>query len=273
VNLLRDNSGAIKASSSFVVEDTHGDDFSVSTGDELTVLEVFPDRELAVLQKGEGCFTQTAWVPTRLFNAKEVHETDPFQSETAALRDQEARLASDADSQVELAINAAFAANTHLSRTKSPCTSLYVSLFDGLASSRSDCNSALEATMALVNEAVPGTRFIISVDGQPFGAEQKHRDAQREWHQHEIEKIDLELALQGISADDRQRLERARRAAESKRDSISNLPVVQLGNLHAEFAGVRACFKKNSVFAYSGLADRMGLGHASENMAKCTAGY
>ena len=277
---LPDRGEVVLAQRSVCVQDEHGREFNVSIGDELTVFEIFTDRELAVVQKGAGPSTQCAWVPTSLFvpigpearNAENEAGTVSV-AEKEALRVQEKILAADADSRVQRSVNAAFDEKTYLPRPSLPCTAVHVGLFHGLASNRDDCHSAIEAATLLVQSVVPTAHFIISVDGQPFGNEHKYRDALRELHQKEIIKIDLELSIQSIDAQKRDCLQRARAAAELKRDAVSNLPPVELGMLHAEFAGVRACFKKNSDFAYRGLCDRMGLGHAFENIAKCAAGY
>lgn len=291
--LARDVGQLFKAERSLVTKDELGRDFSIKPGDELRVLSVFPDREFVVLQKRDGGpATQCAYVPASVFvrpmltdcalceaggtggEGESVQAAAADKLAETIARDDALRAAA-ADARVELSVLAELSANSHLPQPRAPRTSAYVGLFDGLASSRSDCDAALHATTAMIRSILPETavQVIVSCDGQPFSEEMKFRDLIRQRHQENVTRANLELGLHGHSAEAHVRLEQTRRDAEAKRDAVSDLPPVELGNLHALFAGVRACFKKNGDFAFRGLAERMGLGHAYENMAKCSSGY
>ena len=202
-----------------------------------------------------------------------IESADPTTVEERILFDEEIRRATAADKAVVSAVNEALLQNAYLPRSKTPCSSQIVGIFDGLASCRIDCNGALNQCIDLVRTVDPNAQVLYSVDGQPFGAEQKFRDSQRQRHQTEIDKINFELTLDGLSSDERERLNHTRTCAEAKRDAVSDLCPVELGTLHTEFAGLRALFKMYSDSAYRGLCDRMGLGHAFENIASCSSGY
>ena len=121
------------------MQDSFGCNFDIKSGDNLIVLESYPGRDLAIIQKGEGISLQTAWVETAVFIPKNsgislqrpyslptfshMDSADTTTVEDKILFDEEIRRATAADKSVVVAVNEALLRNVHLPRSKTPCSS------------------------------------------------------------------------------------------------------------------------------------------------------
>lgn len=179
-----------------------------------------------------------------------------------------------ADSVVRQRVDSFFAApeNRDLARPRNALSSLVVDLYPGLASNRDDATAAIKSSLVKLDRGFE-VFYSVSVDGQEFYNEMTYRDHLRKNAQSEIDRLDLELALQGLASSAKSNLDARRRQAVKRRDDVSDMLPYELGQMHTEMTLVRAIFKLHGELAHNGLLDRVGLGHVHVHVSECKAGF
>lgn len=177
-----------------------------------------------------------------------------------------------ADNVVAQRVHSFFAApeNRDLPRPQNALSSLVIGLFDGVASNRADATAAIKHAVEKLNVSAEVFKAV-SVDGQEFYGEMSFRDHLRHKYQADINRLDLELSLEGQLPATRAGLEAHLREAVKQRNDVSDMTAYEVGQLHTAMTLVRAIFKQHEALALGGLLDRIGLGHVHDHVAECKA--